>query len=199
MKRNNSSANKNSNSIDNQNQKTLLQFWTSKSDLNDKASVGNSGHLGKTETKSIKKDKISNNNNDLAKQNVKHSIIFNTNEQNDMIKIIEDDDEDEIKFLKELSDLNEMVKVNNRDCKENDNSNNNANNDDDLELIEATDRFLNETYSRNHHNTTNSTSIINNKSLGEQEELTIGLDDNKLQCTQFVNSNGFDIDAGSIW
>jgi superfamily II DNA or RNA helicase len=58
---------------------------------------------------------------------------------------------------------------------------------DDIALIEASDRFMNETY----------------KSLADQatekEGLTIGLDDQTLQNTQFIDCDGFDKNSGAIW
>lgn len=71
-----------------------------------------------------------------------------------------------------------------------DNDNENDDDVDDAKLIEATDKFLNETY----NNQTHSAKINLN-----DDALTIGIDDNQLTCTQYVDINGFDKQSGEIW
>jgi hypothetical protein len=59
---------------------------------------------------------------------------------------------------------------------------------DDMFLVEASDKFMNDTY---------------NKSLNDQtfskDELTVGIDEATLANTQFVDCSGFDKNSGTIW
>lgn len=79
------------------------------------------------------------------------------------------------------------------------------NEDDDLELIHSTDTFLTN-YSVNQ--TVNEVqdkielSKLSTVSADEEivgDKLTLGIDENALQSTQFTDTTGFDFNSGSVW
>ncbi|CAF0760948.1 unnamed protein product [Brachionus calyciflorus] len=73
---------------------------------------------------------------------------------------------------------------------------------DDLELIQASDTFLN-SYSINQSNNETINSKSNLTSLENDEtnddRVTLGIDENSIQNTQFTDTTGFDFNSGSVW
>jgi hypothetical protein len=79
---------------------------------------------------------------------------------------------------------------------------------EDLELIQATETFMQErSFHNNTSNLNNTNNQIVNNSLARDtsqnkqdlDALAIGIDENQIQCTQYADIDGFDKNSGSIW
>ncbi|RNA42368.1 Fanconi anemia group M [Brachionus plicatilis] len=74
--------------------------------------------------------------------------------------------------------------------------------DDDFELVNSTDTFLanysvNQTVNDLQNISKANTTTIDEDNTGEK--LTLGIDENALQSTQFTDTTGFDFNSGSVW
>lgn len=74
--------------------------------------------------------------------------------------------------------------------------------EDDIELIQSTDTFLtnyslNQTTNELQNVSKTNTTTIDDESV--VEKLTLGIDENALQSTQFTDTTGFDFNSGSVW